>query len=237
VHQVLEVGAVGLERDAEGGRDLLVGRAPAGRLLELLDLRADLARHLTRAPRHDVAAAELVEHRAADPLLGEREERLVAARVVALGGLGQAEHAGGDQILARDPVRAAPGHPHRDPAGDLDVRRDQAIALRGGALHLHGVSLHRDSPCARAVRHHDDEVEGASDDRTRVSWRIARAAGASGAWIMSGMPYCADSVTCGSAGIEGRAVISRSRKRETSAPSRAVSSLACARDVTRLGST
>src|SRR5262249_52443661 len=116
-------------RYAERVRDSLVGRRLAVLALELLDRRADLAGHLAHAARHDVSATELVEDRAADPLLGERQERLVARLVVAIRRLGEPEQAGRDEILARDPVRAPARQPQRDPAGDLDVLGDQAIAF------------------------------------------------------------------------------------------------------------
>ncbi len=63
-----------------------------------------------------------------DPMLGARHERLGARIVVAVGGLGEAEHARGDEVLARDPVRAATRHPHRDPPRHTRVLVDQAVA-------------------------------------------------------------------------------------------------------------
>src|SRR5262249_30096002 len=139
--------------------------------LELLDRRADLASELANAARHDVTAAELVEDGAADALLGERQERLVARGVGALGGPRGTGEAGGREVFTGDPVGAATRHAERDPAGDLDVLGDQTIAFGRRAADLCGVGLHRDSPWARAGdRHHDVAVAvGAREASDRVS--------------------------------------------------------------------
>ena len=52
------------------------------------------------------------------------------AIVVAVGGLDQADHAGGHEVLARDPVGAAARHPERDAASDVGVLADELVAGR-----------------------------------------------------------------------------------------------------------
>jgi hypothetical protein len=146
VDQVLEVFAVLDHRHPQRLGDLLVGHLAAEAALEVGEHGADLASHLAAAAGHDVAAAQLVEHRAPDALLGEHQERLLALLVVALGGLGQAEHAGGDQIIRRDPRRAAARDPQRDPPRDLDVLDDQPVAVARRAPRLLGIGFHGVSP-------------------------------------------------------------------------------------------
>ena len=130
MHELREPGAIRLERHAERVGDPLVARRLAV-FLELADRGRDLARELANAARHDVAAAQLVEDGAANPMLGEREERLLARVVVAVGGLDQAEHAGGDDVLARDPVGATPRHPERDAASRIRSGRESERSRAG----------------------------------------------------------------------------------------------------------
>jgi hypothetical protein len=116
-----------LDRHPQTVGDPLLARRLAG-VLELADRVRDLARDLADPARQHVAAAQLVERRAPDPVLGERQERLGPRLVVAFRRLGEAEHTGGHQVLARHPVRAAPRHLQRDPPSDLGVLGDELIA-------------------------------------------------------------------------------------------------------------
>src|SRR5205085_10893113 len=113
------------------GDRLVVGGA-AGLALDRLARVVDLAGHAAHAARHDVAAAELVEHRATDALGRVHEERLTAALVEAVGGLGQTEQTGRHEVLLAHPRRAATSDLLRDPLSDLEVVGDAAVASGGG---------------------------------------------------------------------------------------------------------
>src|SRR3569623_1374424 len=138
VDELGEPGAIRVERDAERVRDALIARRRAI-LLELADRGGDLAGELADPARHDVAAAKLVADRAADPVLREREERLLARAVVTVGRFDQPEHPGRDDVLAGDPVGAAARHAERDPASGVRVLANQTISC---GLRRSGEVLH-----------------------------------------------------------------------------------------------
>ena len=114
----------GLGRDVEHRRDLF-GRRRAAELVHELLVRGLQATgpgpHRAARP---VAAAQLVEQRAADAGGGEAVERDAALGVEAPGGLGEAEHAGRHEVAA--------AHVARDPVGDL---RDHVLDEREVLAH------------------------------------------------------------------------------------------------------
>src|SRR5262245_47554839 len=140
VHQHRKIAAVVVDRHAHRFRELRLTGGLAGGL-ERVDLRGDAARDLADAARQQITAAQLVEDRAADALLGERQERLCAAAVVALRGLGQAEQSGGDQVVALDPGGTPARHLEGDPPRDLRMVGDELVPPRVDPLHIEEWSL------------------------------------------------------------------------------------------------
>ena len=138
VNELGEPRAVVLDRHAERFCDPLIRRRLAV-FFELANRRADLAGELANPARHDVAAAQLVEYGTADPVLREREKRLGARLVVAVGCFDEAEHAGGHDVFARNPVGAAPCHAQRDAPGGIGVISNEPVTRerRGTAKSLH----------------------------------------------------------------------------------------------------
>ncbi|MEO8706376.1 MAG: hypothetical protein ABI867_40475 [Kofleriaceae bacterium] len=74
-------------------------------------------------------APDLVEHRASDPLLGERDERLLARRVEPPRGLAQSHHGGTDDVLGCDHAAVSPREGTGDVVRDLEVVEHQLLLL------------------------------------------------------------------------------------------------------------
>ena len=127
----LAQGRAGVAGAAPGrARPLLGRRAPLGQVLQVLVgplLGAVSGIVGARVPPH---GAQPIEHRPADPVIGEGGERGPLAGVEALGGLDQPLAAVADQVLEIDgPAQAA-----LELAGDRlhqgEVLRDQRVPLR-----------------------------------------------------------------------------------------------------------
>jgi hypothetical protein len=74
-------------------------------LLDLMHRRFHFARGLAHAARQPVVGAQLVEHRAANPLAGVGLELSALIFLIAAGSIQQADHAGLDQIVEIDASR------------------------------------------------------------------------------------------------------------------------------------
>ncbi|MEM9489415.1 MAG: arginine--tRNA ligase, partial [Myxococcota bacterium] len=81
-----------------------------------------------------------------DHALGESfyHDRLAAVGAIALRGRGNADHGRSDQVFAAEPRRYPAGDAVGDPAGDVDILRNEVVALRllaiGGLVYVHGVA-------------------------------------------------------------------------------------------------
>ena len=100
------------------------------------DRRVHVAAQAAQRARRPVEIAQRVEHRAVDAAAGERVERHAERRLVAAGGVDQAEHADADQVLDLDLRRQALRQPLRQGLDQRDVlaspaRRASRVARPG----------------------------------------------------------------------------------------------------------
>ncbi len=93
------------------------------------DRAVDIAAQAAQRARRPVEVAQRVEHRALDAAAGEGVERHAERRLVAAGGVDQAEHADADQVgdldLRRQPLR----QPLRQRLDERHVLHHQPVAL------------------------------------------------------------------------------------------------------------
>src|SRR5690606_38320367 len=139
-----------VQRYAHRRGDFLGRGGLAGTLLDLAGGRDDVAVASVHRTRHPVAAADLVDHRAADADRGVGLEGCALVGLEVAGGVDQAEHAGLDQVVDLDAGGQPRGEVMGDAAHQLTVLLDHlgGRALLVGAVLRGGGNVHAVAPLA-----------------------------------------------------------------------------------------
>src|SRR5690606_30269382 len=174
---VLDHGVVLVQRHAHRFGHLLRGRGLAGALLDLAGGGDDVAVAPVHRARHPVAAADLVDHRAADADRGVGLEGRALVGLEIAGRVDQAEHAGLHQVVDLDAGRQARGEVVGDAAHEFAVLLDD---LGGGTLLVGAVTRGRDGVHAAAPR--AAAADGADTRRSRKNSTWPRAPGGDCHW-------------------------------------------------------
>ena len=134
--RVLQQCVVLIEPDAEFTRDCGIAGVPAGACLD----RSDRCRHLARTAVHrawsPVSAAQLIDHRAANPDACKGFETGATHRLIAAGSLEQANHSGLNQILHAHRRRQPPEHMVSNAPHQRSMTLDQ-LSCTGCSRRIH----------------------------------------------------------------------------------------------------